>query len=169
VIRALVQTDWLEAHLSDKELRIFDCTTHLLPADATTDAPYRIVPGKAEYDQEHIPGAGFLDIQGELSDNTTKLRFMLPLPEQFAAVVSRHGVGNDTRVVLYSAGSIMWATRVWWMFRAFGFNNAAVLDGGWDKWKAEGRSVATAPCTYPQAIFCTGSLSGRDNNSRTVD
>jgi thiosulfate/3-mercaptopyruvate sulfurtransferase len=149
---ALVQTDWLEAHLSDKDLRIFDCTTHLLPADATTDAPYRIVPGKAEYDQGHIPGAGFLDIQGELSDNTTKLRFMLPTPEQFASAIARHGVSNNTRVVLYSAG-IMWATRVWWMFRAFGFDNAAVLDGGWEKWKAEGRPTSTAACTYPQATF----------------
>jgi thiosulfate/3-mercaptopyruvate sulfurtransferase len=125
----------------------------LLPADATTDAPYRIVPGKAEYDQGHIPSAGFLDIQGDLSDNTTKLRFMLPSAEQFAAVMSRSGVGDGTRVVLYCAGGIMWATRVWWMLRAFGFDNAAVLDGGWDKWKAEGRPVSTAPCTYPPATF----------------
>lgn len=150
---ALVQTDWLEAHLQDHALRIFDCTTHLLPADATTDAPYRIVPGRAEYEQGHIPGAGFLDIQGELSDNTTKLRFMLPPVEQFASVMSRYGVGDGTRVILYSAGSIMWATRVWWLLRAFGFDNAAVLDGGWDKWKAEGKPVSTAPCTYSPATF----------------
>jgi len=151
--QALVQTDWLAAHLNDANLRIFDCTTHLLPADATTDAPYRIVPGKAEYDQGHIPGAGFFDIQGELSDNTTKLRFMLPPAEQFATVMSRCGVGDETRVVLYCAGGIMWATRVWWMLRAFGFDNATVLDGGWDKWKSEGRPVSTAPCTYPPATF----------------
>lgn len=158
--QALVQTDWLAAHLQDQLLRIFDCTTHLLPADATTDAPYRIVPGKAEYDQGHIPGAGFLDIQGEISDNTTKLRFMLPPAAQFAEVMSRRGVGDNTHVVLYSAGSIMWATRVWWMLRAFGFDNAAVLDGGWDKWKAEGRPVSTAPCTYPQATFTPRSRPG---------
>lgn len=151
--RALVQTDWLAAHGNDGNLRIFDCTTHLLPADATTDAPYRIVPGKAEYDHGHIPDAGFLDIQGALSDNTTKLRFMLPSAEQFAAVMSRSGVGDNSRVVLYCAGGIMWATRVWWMLRAFRFDNAAVLDGGWDKWKAEGRAVSTAPCTYPPATF----------------
>ena len=151
--QALVQTDWLAAHLNAGNLRIFDCTTHLLPADATTDAPYRIVPGKAEYDQGHVPGAGFLDIQGELSDNTTKLRFMLPSAEQFAAVMSRSGVGDKSRVVLYCVGGIMWATRVWWMLRAFGFDNAAVLDGGWDKWKAEGRAISTAPCTYPPATF----------------
>jgi thiosulfate/3-mercaptopyruvate sulfurtransferase len=151
--QALVQTDWLEAHFHDPNLRILDCTTHLLPADATTDAPYRIVPGKAEYDQGHIPGAGFLDIQGELSDNNTKLRFMLPSAEQFAAVMSRYGVGEHSRVVLYSAGGPMWATRVWWMLRAFGFENAAILDGGWDKWKAEGRPTSTAPCVYLAAQF----------------
>jgi thiosulfate/3-mercaptopyruvate sulfurtransferase len=134
---ALVQTDWLEAHRGDANLRIFDCTTHLLPAEADTGAPYRIVSGKAEYDAAHIPGAGFVDLQGELSDNTTKLRFMLPSAEQFAAVMSRCGVGEGTRVVLYSADGIMWATRVWWVLRAFGFDNAAVLDGGWEKWQAE--------------------------------
>ena len=150
---ALVQTDWLEAHLGDANLRIFDCTTHLLPAEVDTDAPYRIVSGKADYDAGHIPGAGFLDLQGELSDDTTKLRFMLPSADQFAAAMSRHGVGQGTRVVLYSAGGIMWATRVWWMLSAFGFDNAAVLDGGWDKWRAEGRPLSTVPCSYLPAQF----------------
>src|SRR3984957_4551870 len=116
-LEALVQTDWLEAHRGDANLRVFDCTTHLLPAEADTDAPYRVVSGKAEYDAAHIPGAGFIDLQGELSDNSTKLRFMLPAAEQFAAVMSRCGVGESTRVVLYSADGIMWATRVWWMLR----------------------------------------------------
>ncbi len=150
---ALVQTDWLEAHCGDIDLRILDCTTHLMPAESDTDAPYRIVSGKAEYDAAHIPGAAFIDLQGELSDNTTKLRFMLPPAEQFAAVMSRCGVGEGTRVVLYSADGIMWATRVWWMLRAFGFDNAAVLDGGWEKWQAEGRPVSAEPCTYPPATF----------------
>ncbi|MGD0073177.1 MAG: sulfurtransferase [Candidatus Binataceae bacterium] len=150
---ALVQTDWLEAHFRDANLRIFDCTTHLLPAEPDTDAPYRVVSGKAEYDAAHIPGAGFIDLQGELSDNTTKLRFMMPPAAQFAAVMSRCGVGEGARVILYSADGIMWATRVWWMLRAFGFDNAAVLDGGWEKWQAEGRPVSAEPCAYPPATF----------------
>ncbi len=150
---ALVRTDWLEAHRGDANLRIFDCTTHLLPAEPDTDAPYRIVSGKADYDAAHIPGAAFIDLQGELSDNTTKLRFMLPSAGQFAAVMSRCGVGKGARVVLYSADGIMWATRVWWMLRAFGFDNAAILDGGWEKWHAEGRAVCKEPCAYPSASF----------------
>jgi thiosulfate/3-mercaptopyruvate sulfurtransferase len=150
---ALVQTDWLASHLDDPALRIFDCTTFLRPAQQGTNAPYQIVSGRAEYDAEHIPGAGFLDLQGELSDNSVKLRFMLPRAEDFAAAMSRHGVGDGARVILYSAGAMMWATRVWWMLREFGFTNAAVLDGGFDKWKAEGRPVSAEPCHYPPAVF----------------
>ena len=150
---ALMQTDWLAAHLGDPALRIFDCTTYLKPAEPGSDLPYLIVSGRADYDAGHIPGAGFLDIQGELSDNTTRLRFAMPSADHFAAAMSRHGVGAATRVVLYSAGNIMWATRVWWMLRAFGFDHAAVLDGGWDKWREEGRPVSTEPCAYQAAKF----------------
>jgi thiosulfate/3-mercaptopyruvate sulfurtransferase len=148
-----VQTDWLASHLDDSKLRIFDCTTHLRPGQPRANAPYQIVSGRAEYDAEHIPGAGFLDLQGELSDNTVKLRFMLPQAEEFAAAMSRHGVGDGSRVILYSSSGMMWATRVWWMLREFGFTNAAVLDGGWEKWKAETRPVSSEPCHYPPAVF----------------
>jgi thiosulfate/3-mercaptopyruvate sulfurtransferase len=151
--QALVQTDWLEAHLSDPNLRIFDCTTHLKPVELGSEVPYLVVSGKADFDTGHIPGAGFLDIQGEFSDNAIKLRFTMPSADHFSAAMSRHGVGEGTRVILYCAGGIMWATRLWWMLRAFGFDNAAVLDGGWDKWRAEDRPVSTEPCAYTAAKF----------------
>lgn len=150
---SLVMTEWLAAHLDDPSLRIFDCTTYLRQAESGSGAPYQIVSGRADYDVEHIPGAGFLDLQGELSDNAVKLRFMLPRAEDFAAAMSRHGVGGGVRVVLYSAGGMMWATRVWWMLREFGFIHAAILDGGWEKWKAEGRPVSSKPCRYAPAVF----------------
>jgi thiosulfate/3-mercaptopyruvate sulfurtransferase len=58
------------------------------------------------------------------------------------------------RVVLYSIGSMMWSTRFWWMLRSLGFDNAAVLDGGFDKWKAEGRATESGdPKLYPGATF----------------
>jgi thiosulfate/3-mercaptopyruvate sulfurtransferase len=150
---ALVSTAWLAAHLGDADLRIHDCTSHLLPAPHGSLQPYEVRSGRAEYDQGHIPGAGFIDIQGELSDTTTTLRFMMPGPSQFARVMAEKGIGRGTRAVLYSAGQITWATRVWWMLRAYGFDNVAVLDGGFDKWKAEGRPLSTTPCRYPRAVF----------------
>ena len=150
---ALIETHDLEAALGEPALRILDCTTWLMPAGPDDDAPYRVVPGVAEYEEGHIPGAVFLDIQGEISDPGTRLRFMAPSPERFADRMGRLGIGNDSRLVLYSNGSIMWATRVWWMLRAFGFDGAAVLDGGFGKWKAEGRPISIDTESYPPARF----------------
>ena len=135
---ALIETGELEKSLGAPELRIVDCTTWLRPAEPGDDTPYRVVPGRAEYDEAHIPGAVFLDLQGSASDPDTRLKFMAPSAERFAKAMEGLGIGDDSRVVLYSAGSIMWATRVWWMLRAFGFEGAAVLDGGWEKWEGGG-------------------------------
>ena len=158
---ALIETGALEQNLGAPELRIVDCTTWLRPAEPGDDAPYRVVPGRAEYDEAHIPGAVFLDLQGTASDPGTHLKFMAPPAERFAEAMGALGIGDASRVVLYSAGSIMWATRVWWMLRAFGFEGAAVLDGGWEKWKAEGRPVSTEPARYPPARFTAALAPGR--------
>ena len=166
--QALIETAALEASLGAPELRIVDCTTWLKPAEPGDDAPYRVVPGRAEYDAEHIPGAVFLDIQGQISDPDTRLKFMAPTAERFADAMGALGIGDDSSVVLYSAGSIMWATRVWWMLRAFGFDRAAVLDGGWEKWKAEGRPVSAAPGEYPPASFAATLQPGRFVDSEYV-
>lgn len=146
----LVSTEWLAARLRDPELRIYDCTTHLLP-----DPPriYKVVSGRADYDKGHIPGADFIELQDELSEPHPKLRFMLPAPERFAAAMSRHGLGPKQTAVLYSQTNPQWATRVWWMLRAMGFDRAHVLDGGLAKWKAEGRPLSTEPANYPRARF----------------
>ena len=146
----LVDTEWLAKHLDDADLRVFDGTTVLVPDPVTT---FRAESGRPKWAEGHIPGAGHLDLQGELSDTTSGLRFTMPSAAQFAAAMSRHGVGEGTRVVLYSIGSQMWATRIWWMLRAFGFDAAAVLDGGWEKWVAEGRPVSTAPPNHPPGRF----------------
>src|SRR5262245_6734025 len=146
----LVGTEWLAAHLADPDLRVFDCTTYLDPDPVSV---YTVRSGRPEWEAGHVPGAGYLDLQGELSDTSSPLRFTMPSAEQFAAAMSRHGVGEGTRVVLYSAGAPMWATRIWWMLRAFGFDAAAVLDGGIDKWKAEGRPLSTEPPRHPPGRF----------------
>ncbi len=159
----LVETDWLEAHLGDADLRVFDCTTHLIPDPKSV---YRVESGRADWEKGHIAGAGFLDLQGELSDPESRLRFTMPSAARFAEAVSRHGVDDDSRVVLYSAVNIWWATRLWWMFRAFGFERAAVLNGGFEKWRAEGRPLSSEPPSYPPGRFTArprpGLIVGKD-------
>jgi thiosulfate/3-mercaptopyruvate sulfurtransferase len=149
----LVSTAWLAAHLGDPDLRVFECTTYLRPAEPGSPVPYHPEPGRADYERGHIPGAGFLDLPGELSRRDAAVHFMMLPAGEFAAVMARHGVGEGTRVVLYSRDRMMWATRVWWMLRVMGFDHAAVLDGGFEAWQAEGRPVSAEPASYPKASF----------------
>ena len=145
---ALVSTEWLAQTLTDPNLRVFDCTTYLI-YETGTGRPYRVESGRADYDKAHIPNSGFIDLQGEFSDANSKFRFTMPAPDDLAGMAAAKGIGTGTRVVLYSRKSTQWATRVWWMLCAIGFDNAALLDGGFDKWIAEGRAVATAETRYP--------------------
>jgi thiosulfate/3-mercaptopyruvate sulfurtransferase len=151
--KALVSTAELAEILGQPAVRVYDCTTYLEPTPAGSEDPYIAVPGRRTFEEAHIPGADFLDLQGEFSDQGTRLRFMMPPVAQLEAAFGRHGIGQGTRAVLYSIGSMMWATRFWWMLKSLGFE-AAVLDGGFDKWKAEGRPVESGPAKgYPPATF----------------
>lgn len=151
----LVETDWLQAHLDDPELRVLDCTVYLPNYfDAGAAQKVEIVSGRAHWEQGHIPGSAFADLVQDLCDPlNTRLMFPMPSAAQFAAAMSRYGVGDGTRVVLYDDMLNIWAARVWWMLRAFGFDHAAVLSGGWKKWMREGRPVSTAPPHDPPAQF----------------
>ena len=140
----LAETDWLATHMHDPGVLVFDCTTHLIPDPKIT---YQVVPGRADFEKGHIPGAQFIDLQADLSDNSHRFRFMLPAAEAFAASMRRFGVSNDGRVILYSAANLWWATRVWWLLRVFGHDNAAVLNGGMQKWTHENRPIETGPAT----------------------
>jgi thiosulfate/3-mercaptopyruvate sulfurtransferase len=151
----LVDTAWLQRHLDDPELRILDCTVYLPNYfEESAQEKVEIVPGLQDYKRAHIPGSVYVDLVGDLTDKSNK-KFMFPMPSanQFASVMSRLGVSEGTRVVLYDRMVNIWAARVWWMLRTFGFNNAAVLDGGWAKWTAEGRPASAAPAAYPPARF----------------
>jgi thiosulfate/3-mercaptopyruvate sulfurtransferase len=152
--KALISTEQLASALGQPDHRIYDCTTYLEPTPAGSEDPYIAVPGIRTFEEAHVPGADFLDLQGEFSDQSTRLRFMMPATAQLEAAFGRHGIGKGSRVVLYSIGSMMWATRFWWMLRSLGFDDAAVLDGGFDKWKAEGRPVESGRAKgYVPATF----------------
>ena len=150
----LITTAELADILTRPELRLYDCTTYLEPAPAGSGVPYLVVSGRQTFEAGHIPGANFMDLQGEFSDKTTSLRFMMPSVAQLEAAFGRHGISTNSRVVLYSIGTAMWATRFWWMLKSLGFDNVAVLDGGIDKWTAEGRDIETGLSgDYPSATF----------------
>ncbi len=149
---AVVSTEWLEAHMADPTLRIFDCTIYL-QYETGTGRPYTVVSGRADYGAGHIPGSAFIDLQAELSDNTSPYRFTMLPWDRLAEAFGRCGVADGTRVILYSRANMQWATRIWWMLRAIGFDNAAILDGGWDKWRLEGRPSSTESKAYPPATL----------------
>jgi thiosulfate/3-mercaptopyruvate sulfurtransferase len=147
----LVETDWLAERLDDPGVRVLECTVYLHPADVP--GGYRAESGRARWAEGHIPGAGFADLQADLSDQSASLRFMMPPAAQFADAMTRYGVGDGVRVILYDRFVNMWAARVWWMLRAFGFDGAAILNGGWKKWTLEGRPVATDDGARPSRPF----------------
>lgn len=147
----LISTGALAGMLGDPALRIYDCTT-ILRWDET--GRIRIESGRTRYlDRGHVPGAALIDLQAELSDGSSPLRFTLPAPQALARAFGAKGIGDEHRVVLYATGDFWWAARIWWMLRSLGFDRAAVLDGGLRKWVAEGRPVDRTESRHPAATL----------------
>ena len=96
----VITTAELAGILGQPDLRLFDCTTYLEPAPEGSSQPYLAVPGRHTFEAGHIPGADFLDLQGEFSDPDTELRFMMPGVAQLEHAFGGHGVSNASRVVL---------------------------------------------------------------------
>ena len=138
----LVETDWLQQNLSNPDVIVLDCTTHL---QVQPSGPYRIVPGREDFEKGHVKGAQFCDVSRDVSDTTQKFNFMRQKPDDFVASMRGFGVSNNTRVITYSTANPWWATRVWWLLREFGHDHAAVLNGGWQKWSKEARPTETGP------------------------
>lgn len=142
----LVETEWLAGHLNDPDLRIIECNVGMpnYREDSAGDH-IEIVSGRSDYEQGHIPGSDFVDLVTEFTNQDEKRSmFPLPSPEQFAEVMYRHGIGEGVRVVIYDRTMNAWAARFWWMLRSFGFDGAAVLNGGWAKWTTEKRPTSVA-------------------------
>lgn len=141
---ALVSTDWLADHLEDPNVRVVDASFPI-PGDKTDY--------KAEFRKAHIPNAVYFDID-EIADQETQLHHMLPTPENFAQAVGKLGIDNDHRVIAYDVGGgYAAAGRVWWMFRTFGHDKVAVLNGGLNKWRAENRPTDKGNVTPPPSKF----------------
>jgi thiosulfate/3-mercaptopyruvate sulfurtransferase len=133
--KTLVSTDWLEAHLSNPDLRVLDASWYL--PDVPRDP-------RAEYDAAHIPGARFVDV-ADVSDARSELPHMAPPVEKFMSRMRAIGVGDGHQVVVYDGAGLFSAARIWWLFRLMGKTDIAVLDGGFPKWQAEGRPTEDLP------------------------
>jgi thiosulfate/3-mercaptopyruvate sulfurtransferase len=129
--RWLVTTEWLAGHLEAPDIVVVDGSYYLptLKRDA-----------RAEYLAAHIPGAVFFDIEA-IADHDTDLPHMLPKPEAFSSAMRELGIGDGQTIVVYDGVGLYGAARVWWTFRVFGAKDVFVLDGGFPKWKAEGRGI----------------------------
>ena len=133
--KTLVSTDWLADHLKDPDLRILDASWYL--PDMGRDA-------LAEYYGAHIPSARFFDCD-DVSDHRSELPHMVPPIEKFMSHMRKLGVGDGHQIVVYDGAGLFSAARVWWLFRLMGKTDIAVLDGGFPKWKAEGRAIEDLP------------------------
>jgi thiosulfate/3-mercaptopyruvate sulfurtransferase len=154
---SIVSTHWLALRLDQVEVRVLDASWYL---------PSTGRDGRAEFVAGHIPGARYFDLDAA-SDDRTSLPHMLPTATRFAEQVGALGVGNDSTVVVYdNSGANLSAGRAWWLFRAFGHDRVAVLDGGSKKWKAEGRTMETGIPRIEKAVF-TAKL--RPGIVRTMD
>src|ERR1700733_1972924 len=147
----LVDVATLAKHLEDRALRLFDATVELVrPPEG---GPYTVVSGRRGYVEAHIPGAAFADISGELSDPGSPFPFTLPTADRFAEAAGRLGIGPGTHVVIYAQDTPMWATRLWWQLRFFGFDAVSVLDGGLPAWRAAGLLLETGEISHRAAQF----------------
>lgn len=124
----LVSAEWLKAEYRKSDVRVVDATLFL---------PDHGRNARAEFEEAHIPGAVFLDLD-EVADLSSGLPHMLPPPEKFASRAQALGLGDGSRIVVYDNSPLRSAARAWWMFRLFGAHSVAVLDGGLAAWKAAG-------------------------------
>ena len=141
----LIEPDQLAELLGQEDLRVFDATVHLRPAEKG----YRAESGLEEYNQGHIAGAGFLDQIKAISDTTTGLGFSLPAVDALQSSLRELGISDDDRVIVYSGGHMMWATRAWWVLHYAGLRNVAVLNGGFAAWQAASLPVEQQANVYP--------------------
>jgi thiosulfate/3-mercaptopyruvate sulfurtransferase len=140
---SLVSTDWLAQHLGEADLVVVDSSWHM-PASGRS--------GHDEYLGAHIPGARFLDIDG-VSDKANPAPHMLPSASEFGEAMGRLGVGRNDRIVVYDNSPTRNAARGWFMLRHFGAQKIAILDGGFQKWTAEGRPTESGEPAPRQARF----------------
>ena len=141
----LISTEALARHIGDPGFVIVDCRHDLGDVDA----------GERAYRKEHLPGAVFMHIDRDLSGKKTGSNGRHPLPEiaALAATFGRAGIDRARQVVAYDQGSGAFAARLWWLLHWLGHDAAAVLDGGLERWRAEGRALTDGVPPMRATVF----------------
>lgn len=134
----LVTTAWLEGHLGERDIRIVELRGKVLPP---TEPPPHYYTDRAGYEKAHIPNAVFVDWQVDIVEPGSPSNDVAA-PDRFAALMGALGIGNGAKVVIYDNAASMFACRLRWAMRYYGHEKVFILDGGWDKWIAEGRPVS---------------------------
>lgn len=142
-MESLVTTQWLADHHGEPGLVVVDSSWHM-PSTGRS--------GHDEYLKAHIPGARFLDID-QVADKSNPAPHMLPTAEDFGRAMEQIGVGREDRIVVYDNSPTRNAARGWFMLRHFGARQVAILDGGFQKWLAEGRPTESDAPAPRQARF----------------
>ncbi len=145
----LVDVEWLVANINQPDIVVLDSSWHM---------PHKNRDGAAEFLEERIPGSQFFDFDRRICDKEAALPHMLPDVATFNAEVQRLGVNQDSRIVVYDTMGVFSVARAWWMFRAMGHDNVALLNGGLPAWKRAGQMTESGEPTLPEAGNFTGTL-----------
>lgn len=150
----LVSTDWLATHLRAPELRVVDIRGYVKTIDlggGRQRADY--VGARDEYEAGHVPVAAYIDWTSDITDPDDPIKAQIAPPDRFARAMADRGIGDETDVVIVDHAGGHFATRLWWALRYYGHDRAAVLDGGHQRWVAEGRPLSTEAPTPTPAVF----------------
>lgn len=144
----MLTPQWVKSHANDGNIVILD----------TRMSPPGLIPKRdiqAEYEQGHIPGAVYFDIDA-VSDHSTDLPHMLPSSQQFSEMAGQLGISEQHTVVIYDDGNLFSAPRAWWMLRTFGAKNVHILAGGLNGWQQAGYTLESGSVNpIPQTFNVT--------------
>ena len=155
----IVDTEWLQQHLNDKNLRLIDASTFLKIPEG--EGFPELWSGFEAYQEEHIPGAAYADLLKDFTNPEGAAPFTIATREQFLTAIEPLGITEDTYVVIYDRGPLVnidiaasdWSARLRWQLKYEGFDKVAVLDGGFRRWKEEGRPTEAGISEYTHAPF----------------
>ena len=151
---SLVPTDWLASHLENPQLRVVDIRGYVKTTDLGGGRQHaEYTAARDEYEAGHIPGAVYVDWTTDIVDLDNAINVQIAPPDCFAHAMEARGIGDDTDVVIVDHTGGHFATRLWWALRYYGHDRAAVLDGGHNRWKVEGRPLTTDVPAPRRATF----------------